>query len=1017
MLLVKRCVIAFLIFGSSLTLAETKQETIDFTLNSRPVLTSDRIHAPGISGELAVTGAPAVPMIVRNFSYPIGSRLMDVRIDGIETKQMRLDRPLPNLPPKPIVSGAVYTQLPPLLVKPGVLYPDNWYTIESRGGLDAETLMPILSVTVRIFPVRVTEDSAEYLEKFTLKLDVDRVDAKESRDAAAMLIIAPQAYLDVMGPFIAHKNAMGLTTMTRSVEDIEENGTAGFDLQDRIKKAIHEAYTASSIRYLLLAGDASNIPVRYTFHMDFGGQNGWTHTPSDLYYADFLDASGEFNSWDIDMDGRFGEFEGSNSDQCDLLPDVLFGRIPAQSVTELQGVLNKLIAYESLSGTEEWLDRIVLLGADTFTAEEHNEHSGVPEGEAICERLNSDHLSAFSTTRLYQTQTYPRDGELTAPAITAAINSGIGILNYANHGNINIWGWGGRTYSTTNVEALENQEKLPVVFSFACLTAAFDTENPESLGYGIVDRSLGEAFILKANGGAVAFFGATRSAFGGGFGYGDHLGAMGYLDWQYFKKIGEGQTAQGRLYLETLTELLTHIGVTGTEEFITAIEYIYFGDPSLTIPGTPVGPNFDLRFRAIDDSLTGNDNHCAEPGETVELVYELSNDGTAASAVSAVLSISDPDITIVNGSVDIADAPRGYRSNLDPGFQVSIASNAARHAVSGTISVTTGSQRSTFPVHFNIGVSAFLTAQEIFVRADPNNDNYANPGESVQFSPDFHNIGCIDASLFTADIQIDDAYVLDYGVCSDGALPVIEPGHSATPGGLFWAELDPITPHQHRIDCLIDIDGPHGYHDTLNLPLFVNDCTMPVLSQFQVIPAAPNPGETIAVTVQAVDGNGVESVSANFLSYGSQGITDVTMYDDGLHGDGQAHDGVYGCSLTLPNTLVYYRVDMEARDGAGYSGTRTGIGGISTIAFESDDPILIVSGAEDDLYLGFYTQALSDAGYRYDIWSYLRGFPTQDVLNRYIDGAVIWYIAHEYPMLQEPERVVIEAYINAEATC
>jgi len=87
--------------------------------------------------------------------------------------------------------------------------------------------------------------------------------------------------------------------------------------------------------------------------------------------------------------------------------------------------------------------------------------------------------------------------------VKAAIDSGVGIVNYRGHGSYTYWGsdWNsaGQEYGTTDAHALNNGDMTPVILSVACANAALDQSG----------ECLAEAFI-KDDDSAVAFLGATR---------------------------------------------------------------------------------------------------------------------------------------------------------------------------------------------------------------------------------------------------------------------------------------------------------------------------------------------------------------------------------------------------------------------------------------------------------------------------------------------------------------------------
>ncbi|MGD0341259.1 MAG: C25 family cysteine peptidase, partial [Bacteroidales bacterium] len=58
-------------------------------------------------------------------------------------------------------------------------------------------------------------------------------------------------------------------------------------------------------------------------------------------------------------------------------------------------------------------------------------------------------------------------------------------------------------------------------------------------------------------------------------------------------------------------------------------------------------PKLDITGLIIDDSVTGNDNFVPDPGETVNLIFNVSNLGTSSSSGLFTLSTSEPDISLL----------------------------------------------------------------------------------------------------------------------------------------------------------------------------------------------------------------------------------------------------------------------------------------------------------------------------------------------------------------------------------
>ena len=86
--------------------------------------------------------------------------------------------------------------------------------------------------------------------------------------------------------------------------------------------------------------------------------------------------------------------------------------------------------------------------------------------------------------------------------ISEAINSGQRLINYRGHGLSDRWeNWNPmyESYTTTEVNALDNGPQTPIVFSIACNTSQLQ----------VGGQTLAEAFTNSADG-AVAFLGSNR---------------------------------------------------------------------------------------------------------------------------------------------------------------------------------------------------------------------------------------------------------------------------------------------------------------------------------------------------------------------------------------------------------------------------------------------------------------------------------------------------------------------------
>ncbi|MEO7842203.1 MAG: C25 family cysteine peptidase, partial [Candidatus Eisenbacteria bacterium] len=288
----------------------------------------------------------------------------------------------------------------------------------------------------------------------------------------------------------------GVPTIVRTVEFIGANYPYGFDLQDRIRRFVKEAYEQWGITHLLLAGDTDVIPPRYGRTTFFGGAS----IPSDLYYSD-LDGN-----WNADGDSLFGEAyqEVSNpGDNVSLIPDVYVGRAPITSVLQAKAFVDKTLQY-SRNPVGDYENKALFAGEVLFPQEWVPPASISLDGAEDCESAIQRLTPEMQVLRLYENYVpYASVGALqeTRQKVLDSLSAGRGLFHHVGHGYRNSMSVGDAAVTNPDAEALSNGNRLFWLYSINCTSNAIDF------------ASLGEAFMLNPNGGAVANVGSTREDF------------------------------------------------------------------------------------------------------------------------------------------------------------------------------------------------------------------------------------------------------------------------------------------------------------------------------------------------------------------------------------------------------------------------------------------------------------------------------------------------------------------------
>lgn len=288
------------------------------------------------------------------------------------------------------------------------------------------------------------------------------------------------------------KTECGVPAAIRTVSWIEENYPGGVDLQEKIRDFIRDAYRKWGTLWVVLGGDESVIPTRQA-RCNYYGSGNWD-LPTDLYY-ECLDGN-----WNGDGDEHFGEgYTGyvDPGDDADLYPEVVVGRIPTETVDEVNLYLDNLFEYESPDSVG-YQTRALFVGEVVFP-------TGWDPGDPIflngkdCCQQGMQYLPAhWDTLTLFE---YPDDTE-NRDAVVDGMNQGCGFIAYVSHGDaFKMSTADDKYYYVNDVLAMTNGGKRGIMFDLNCHLSDVGVE------------CMNEHFILNSNGGLIAPLGCTHYDF------------------------------------------------------------------------------------------------------------------------------------------------------------------------------------------------------------------------------------------------------------------------------------------------------------------------------------------------------------------------------------------------------------------------------------------------------------------------------------------------------------------------
>ena len=342
-------------------------------------------------------------------------------------------------------------------------------------------------------------------------------------DQGELLVICADQFLEGMEEFVAWKNESGRPTTLVSVTEVGGNN------DNAIKNYITSIYNDPdrNLQFVLFVGDYEHI------------------TPHSI-------GSERSDNW-------FGQLEGG-----DHYPEVFIGRFSVQTDQHVATQVNKVLYYERDMGSNvAWTNKglgIGYIGAGSG-------HYGEDDYQHI--DLIRDTLIHYTYETV--TELHGGGGGASANSISSTINQGVGIINYCNHGSETSWGVA--NYSNSNVNALTNDNMLPIVWSVACLNGKFN--------YGT--DCFAEAWMRAINNSN----GTPTGAIGGMFSwmsqpwtppmYGQDEMVAILTEWR------GGDLFHHTLAGASLNGNMNVIDMTGNYGYDTHDTWILFGDPSLLV--------------------------------------------------------------------------------------------------------------------------------------------------------------------------------------------------------------------------------------------------------------------------------------------------------------------------------------------------------------------------------------------------------------------------------------------------
>ena len=433
-------------------------------------------------------------------------------------------------------------------------------------------------------------------------------DLRDQAQQADLVVIAHEAVLDAtngsaLDQLLAHRAGVAggnLTSKVARLEDVQDEFNFGLEGPLAIREFLRwvmstqpgEGWASPKPAYVLLLGDGS---------FDYkGGLAQGNYLPTQIMYKDVVEL-GYYAS-----DNAMAAVVGG-----DQLADLIVGRLPARSLVEANGYLQKVLDYETLAPGGAWRQHML-------TVADQGKPGNNP-GEALqFELTNATGLSVlgsqpytslelkywlqFTAPEVLPPLAFPEDDM--RDAIKDAVEgvdmfSGAALMQYSGHGNFVVWSddaffdeRGPTVVRPYDAASLNNGLKLPFLVVHNCLSGGFHSP---------VFETMGEGWLRNTNGGAIAVFAPSGVSF-------NYIGLAATTS-MFESMFGpEKRRDLGAPVMSTLTNLCAQGSIEPCQAYTllgdpaTQLQ-IHSVEPATALTATPMNLRVDLDWTATAEPM------------------------------------------------------------------------------------------------------------------------------------------------------------------------------------------------------------------------------------------------------------------------------------------------------------------------------------------------------------------------------------------------------------------------------
>jgi len=591
------------------------------------------------------------------------------------------------------------------------------------------------------------------------------------------VIVSPPNFEATLQPFIAWKTRKGFNVIEAYTND-PAVGTTTTSIKAYLQGLYNNppaGYEAPS--FILFVGDVGQIPAWTT-----GGH------PSDLRYCEYTN---------------------------DDIPEVYYGRFPAQTIVHLQAMIDKTVEYEQYTFPSPLFLNEVVMAAGADASHQMTWGNG---------QINYGTTYYFNAAHNLLSHTYLQpepSGANYSLEIRTNVSDGVAYANYTAHGSEQ--GWSDPAFEIQHIPALLNAHEYCLMIGNCCKTSNFSTncfaeevlraQNKAALGYiGCSDYSYWDEDYWWGCGFKAV---VTNPAYDP-----QHLGAYDVTFHDQGFGIEDWYVTQGQMFVG---------GNMAVEESSSSMKEYYWetyclmGDPSLMI------------YFSVPPALTATyDNPLLVGSSTL----------TVTTEPYAYVALSLNDSTLLDAKVadTLGIASLVFDTLYNPSYLQLVITKQNRKPLFDSVQVIPAT--GPYLVYASCSVNDSLGG---------NNNHHADFSESITLNMTVNNIGVLTASAVTGTlITTDTNVVVTDNSCFFDSVP---PGGSSTCPDAFAMTVADFVQDQHMAACTLHMtNGTDTWTSRFNVVLNAPVLTVGFVSVIDPAPGGNNngildPGETAQIRI------------------------------------------------------------------------------------------------------------------------------------------------------------------------